>query len=144
MDYRIKLYDSEDNDIFSAVQKGLRAYNRASFPQWFNDDSEEPPLYAIAHDHAGQIIAGLVGKTYWGCLFINYLWVSDSLRGTGLGKMLLRQAEAEAQKRGCTFGWLTTFDFQAPRFYEKHGYRVVGQMDNFPPGHTLYTLRKDF
>jgi len=28
-------------------------------------------------------------------------------------------------------------------FYEKNGFRIVGQLDDYPPGQIRYTLRKD-
>ena len=34
--------------------------------------------------------------------------------------------------------------FQALPFYQKYGYQVWGQLDDFPPGHTHYYLRKEF
>jgi hypothetical protein len=38
---------------------------------------------------------------------------------------------------------LRTFSFQARRFYEKEGYRVVGELADYLPGETLYWVRKD-
>lgn len=29
-------------------------------------------------------------------------------------------------------------------FYEKSGYRVIGQLTDYPPGATYFWLRKDF
>ena len=56
---------------------------------------------------------------------------------------LLRMAEAEARTRGCSHVMLTTYSFQARGFYEKEGYRVVGEMAGYPPGATYYWMRKD-
>ena len=38
---------------------------------------------------------------------------------------------------------LSTFSFQARDFYQRHGYRVVGQLDDYPPGETFYWMRKE-
>jgi hypothetical protein len=38
--------------------------------------------------------------------------------------------------------FLDTFSFQAPGFYQKLGYRVFGELVDFPPGHTRQYLTK--
>jgi hypothetical protein len=37
---------------------------------------------------------------------------------------------------------LETFSFQARGFYEKCGYKVVGQLDDCPPGQRFYWMYK--
>ena len=99
------------------------------------------PVAALAR-RGGALVGGATGFTLWGWLFINYLWVSDELRGGGLGTHLLGEAEAVARERGCWAAWLYTFSFQAPGFYERLGYRQFGQLEDFPPGHTRYFFWK--
>lgn len=53
-------------------------------------------------------------------------------------------AEAEALQRGCSRAKLRTFSFQARGFYEKEGYRVVGELEDYPPGETFYWMQKDW
>lgn len=65
------------------------------------------------------------------------------MRGQGPGRRLLQAAEREAQARGCSRAKLTTYSFQARRFYEKEGYRVVGVLQDYPPGGAYYWMRKD-
>jgi GNAT superfamily N-acetyltransferase len=56
--------------------------------------------------------------------------VWDELRGQGLGA-----AEREAARSGCHQVMLQTHSFQAPRFYERRGYRLLAVIPNYPPGH---------
>ncbi|MCA9909224.1 MAG: GNAT family N-acetyltransferase, partial [Anaerolineae bacterium] len=49
---------------------------------------------------------------------------------------------AEALRRGCNYAHVDTLDFQAPDFYRQLGYTVWGQLDDLPPGHTRYFMRK--
>jgi hypothetical protein len=37
----------------------------------------------------------------------------------------------------------STYRHQALGFYQKYGYQIVGQLDDYPDGSTLYWLRKD-
>ena len=41
---------------------------------------------------------------------------------TGSACELLAEFEDEARARGCTHVFVTSFTFQAPGFYERHGY----------------------
>jgi GNAT superfamily N-acetyltransferase len=91
---------------------------------------------------ATTTVAGLHGWTWGGSGWIELLWVADALRSTGLGSELLVAAEAEAVSRGCTMIALSTHTFQARPFYERHGYKVVGFLPDYPPGHGDFTMRK--
>lgn len=92
----------------------------------------------------GDVVAGLYGATMWSWLMIDGLWVAEKMRGQGLGSQLLQAGEGMAIKRRCVGSWLGTFDFQARRFYERHGYAVFATLPGFPPGHTHYHMQKRF
>jgi GNAT superfamily N-acetyltransferase len=99
-------------------------------------------LSSFVRDDAGQIIAGLYGWTWAGCCEVRFLWVQDSLRGQGYGSRLLQAAEREALARGCETIVLATHSFQAPLFYQKHGYQIVGEFRNYPRGYSQFFLQK--
>ena len=99
-------------------------------------------LACFVRDDAGQIIAGISGYTWAGMAEIEFLWVDDSLRGQGVGSRLLEAVETEARQRGCVLVITSTYSFQAPEFYQRHGYEVVGKIEECPPGHENYWLRK--
>ena len=101
-------------------------------------------LAVFVRDAGEQIVGGLTAITYWGWLYVDDLWLHERLRGRGFGRELMRQVEEVARQRGCKYAYLKTFDFQARGFYEKLGYRVVGQLDDYPPGSIFYWMRKDF
>ena len=100
-------------------------------------------LDIFVRDREGHLCGGLVGVTYWGWLEVEDLWLGGSLRGRGIGRRLVTMAEAEAIARACSRVWLHTFGFQARAFYEKLGYRVVGTLEDYPPGDALFWMRKD-
>jgi GNAT superfamily N-acetyltransferase len=96
----------------------------------------------MARGPDGQLVGGLLAARVWSWLIIDALWVAEAWRGRGLGSRLLLQAEQVAALQGCTSVMLGTFDFQARGFYERHGYRVYGQLDGFPAGHTHFHMAK--
>ena len=112
----------------------------------FNVEHAGPANYQelafTARDASGGLVGGLYGNTAWRWLFVDLLWVDTPFRRQGLGRRLLRAAEAAARARGCTRAYLDTFDFQARPFYEREGYVVFGTQDGYPPGHRKFYLAK--
>ena len=101
-------------------------------------------LNLILKDEAGNFIGGLAASTYWGWLDIDDFFIPKELRGNGTGTELLKTAESIAIQRGCHSAFLSTFEFQARTFYERHGYYITGKLEGYPPGSTYYWMRKDF
>ena len=90
------------------------------------------------------MIAGLLGNTKWGWLYVDKLWVTESARGRGLGSRLLARAEEIGRERGCVGVYLTTFEHQARPFYEARGYELFGTLEGFPAGTRQYYVSKRF
>jgi len=89
-----------------------------------------------------RIVAGICGNTWGGTCELRQFWVEQSQRNCGLGTKLLHAAEREARRRGCTQIVLMTFSFQAPAFYERHGFEAVAAIDDHPQGHRNVLMRK--
>ena len=73
---------------------------------------------------------------------MDILWVHEDHRGKGIGSQLLAEAEQEAVRRGCHHVLLDTMSWQAPEFYRKQGYEVIGILPDIPTGHQKYLLMK--
>ena len=100
------------------------------------------PISAWLRDDSGEIDAGIYGWSWGGTAEVDLLWVSESRRRAGIGSALLDAFEAEAVRRACTQIVLSTFDFQAPEFYERRGYTSLGRVDNYPEGGWHTTMCK--
>ena len=95
-------------------------------------------------DDDGQHAAGLSGWTWGVAAGIGMTWVREAARGHGLGARLLAAFEAEARDRGCRHVFVTSFTFQAPAFYERHGYVELFRWEDVPsPGQADVHLRKE-
>jgi len=99
-------------------------------------------LSCFLRDPSGELVAGIDGFTWGGYARIELLWVDASARGQGLGRRLVNAVEHEAAERGCTTIVLASHDFQAPDFYAKLGYELVGETADTPRGHRELTFRK--
>jgi GNAT superfamily N-acetyltransferase len=110
--------------------------------QQAGDDASHPVCYLlVGRDEA--IVGGVIGVVYWDWFSVDLLWVRQDLRGRGFGHRLLAQAEEEARQHGAKNAHLDTFTFQAPDFYRDHGYRVFGELPDFPAGHQRYYMTKE-
>lgn len=125
-------------DDFDAVQKGLDDYNAATGP-----DATMVPLNVYTRDADGSLAGGLCAQTFWDWLYVGQVWVREARRGEGIGRELMDAAEGEARRRGCNHVYLDTVSLQAPGFYEKLGYRVIGTLEDFPPGERKFFMTKD-
>ena len=85
-------------------------------------------------DERQEIVAGISGWTWARACEIQSLWVHPHWRTRGCGSSLLEAAESEARGHGCEVILIGSYSFQAPGFYQKHGYELAWQLDDFPPG----------
>jgi len=100
------------------------------------------PLAVFWRDSAKRILGGAYGRTNWNWLHIATVWVAEHERGKGLGRRLILAIEAAAAERGFRQAHLDTFSYQARPFYERLGYRIFGELEDYPPGHSRFFLRK--
>ena len=128
--------DPQAEDI-EAVRRGLTAYNEK-----YTGDTPRQAIGCFARDESGRIVAGAHGTITWGWLYTERLWVDEPLRGLGVGAEVLARLERVALAQGVHRFHVGTTSFQALDFYLKQGYEVFAQLEDHPPGHTDYQLKK--
>jgi GNAT superfamily N-acetyltransferase len=89
-------------------------------------------LTVQVRDEDGELVGGLSGWTWGTCAGVAMLWVREDARTSGWGSRLLAAAEREAAARGCAQMVLSSFTFQAPDFYRRHGYVETGRTEGLP------------
>ena len=134
----VELTDAPSPEADEVIEGGLGRFNEQQA-----GIADYRRLAVIARDRAtGEVLGGLTGRTSLGLLFIDLFFLPESLRGGGLGSRMLLLAEEEARRRGCCAAVLYTISFQAPGFYERHGYRVFGEIPCHPPGTSRLFMTK--
>ncbi|MBW4791853.1 GNAT family N-acetyltransferase [Pseudomonas tolaasii] len=134
----VEVSDQHSAEAERVLGDALAVFNEAA--TGYND---RRPLTVLIKDPAtGQILGGINGKTTLGMAFLDLFHLPESLRGSGLGSQLLHAFEDEARRRGCANAVLYTLSFQAPGFYEKHGWVRFGEVPCEPQGSSRVFLSK--
>ncbi|MBX3710219.1 MAG: GNAT family N-acetyltransferase [Gammaproteobacteria bacterium] len=90
-----------------------------------------------------QIKGGCSGYIYYGCFYVDLLWVDQSLRGKQYGTQLMKEAEKLAHDNNSNFIAVNTMNFEALDFYKKLGFTIEFERHGFDKNSIMYFLRKD-
>ena len=136
---KFMLTDAPTPQMRMAIVEPLVEFNnsRIGRPQVYR-----PLVILLSDPDSGEILGGIYGATLFSYLHVDLLFVPEPLRGAGIGRKLMTDAEAEAVRRGCHAASLDTFSFQARGFYERLGYAAFGIIEDCPPGHSRIYLTK--
>ena len=132
--YQLK---SDNSDALnSTLRNKIVDFNAKHF------DAQRVPLGYKFVDNNNELMACISGCVFGNWLIINWLWCSEIARNEGLAGQLLTELEQAAILLGAKKAQLDTLDFQAKPFYEKRGYSVKYQLDNYPLCGTRYFMEK--
>jgi GNAT superfamily N-acetyltransferase len=121
-----------------AIRDGLTEFNRkvVNFP-------EPIPVNVAVRDRDGELRGGIVARVAHDTVYIDIVWLDESLRGGGHGRTMMEQVEEKARDLGARIAWLYTLSWQARPFYEKLGYRLFAEMPFAGGAYHRYFMRKD-
>ena len=134
----LTLSEAREPQAEAVIRHGLATYNATRFRP--SDNTTLDVL--VRKDNSGKVLGGLLGHTSYRLFFLDVFYLPEELRGAGLGSRIIALAEDEARRRGCTAAFVYTVTFQAPEFYERHGYRRFGEVVCPPDGATRIFLSK--
>jgi GNAT superfamily N-acetyltransferase len=137
-DTHLVVTDQPGAEAEAVIRDGLSDYNfdKAGYRDY-------RPLAILARDpDTGEVVGGLLGRTSFGLLYVERFFLPEPLRKQGLGTRILKAAEEEGRRRGCSRALLTTLEFQAPGFYKRVGWEVLAQLDGRPPAPGRYLMTK--
>ena len=134
----IEISDRVTPEITSCIAEGLDRFNDQQIGY-----GDRLPLAVVVKDpESGEILGGITGRSSLGLLFLDLFYLPEALRGAGLGSELLRRFEQEGRRRGCLSAVLYTISFQAPDFYQRHGWQRMGEVPCLPPGTSRIFMSK--
>ena len=134
----LTLAEAREPQAEAVISGGLAAFNTTRFRPTDNTTLD----ILVRDDNSGEVLGGLLGHTSYRLFFLDLFYLPEGLRGAGLGSRIILLAEDEARRRGCIAAFVYTVTFQAPEFYERHGYRRFGEIACPPDGATRIFLSK--
>ena len=137
-DLDITVTDEFDPADVAVIIDGLGAYDFSRIG--YRDFRRLAVL--VRNPQTGKVVGGLYGRSEFGLVYVDWLFLPEDLRGAGIGSRVLAMAEEEGRRRGCTRIALTTLSVEAPGFYKKQGYDVAATIDCDPPGLTRHYMMK--
>src|SRR5689334_6347455 len=91
------LTDTPDSAARRLIDDRLGQYNAEHAGYW-----DPRPLAVLVRDPATHdVVGGILARTSLGLLFIDLVFLPESLRGQQIGTRMLRLVEEEAVRRGC-------------------------------------------
>ncbi len=135
--WRIEVTAAASEADKATISDGLNTFNHGVAGPYGGGE-----LTVLVRDAQGRAVGGLLAWATYQWLHVAKFHLPQSLRGLGVGNRVLAAAEQAARDRGCLGVYLDTFSFQAPGFYRKQGYELMGVIEDFPPGHSRYFFRK--
>ena len=135
---KVTIEDDADGAILDALVVGMRAFNAEA--------AGVLPAHKIAvaiRGDDGKVHGGVIGRLAGDSVYMEIVFNDDAVRGTGLGRAMMLEAEAEAKRLGAREAWLYTMSFQARPFYEKLGYAQFAELPWLGGRHARHFMRKD-
>ena len=144
MDYQIKTLPKPDPEFATYLHEQIKEFNNQHSPlhKQARAEGAVKPVHIMVVDADGQWQGGITASLFWNWLELEDFWLPEALRSQGVGSSILVQIEQIGREQGARKVLLTTFEFQARTFYERHGYKVVGVVEDYPPGSNYYTMVK--
>jgi len=135
--YRLTVETPPFRELTDALAVGLTEHARP-----YVDGPGFQPVAVALRDETGALVGGATGQVNWNWLHISLVWVAAELRGDAYGRRVMEAIEQIGRDRGCRWAHLDTFSYQARPFYERLGYELFATLDDYPPGHRRFFLKK--
>lgn len=134
----------KNQKVISKLKESIRSFNNEHSP-YHKASREEGYIkhILITEKDEKKLIGGLSARMYWQMIYLDEFYVRPDNRHTGIGTKMLKKLIEIALEADVDYICLETFSFQARAFYEKFGFYIIGEIKDYPPGESMYTMRLD-
>jgi ribosomal protein S18 acetylase RimI-like enzyme len=103
---------------------------------------EKIEKHFLLKDKDDKIIGGTNFCISYGTAYISDLWIDENFRNINLATKLMNKIEKFSKENGANYVALETMEFEAPKFYEKMGYKVEHTREGILGKYTQYSFIK--
>lgn len=130
-------YDTIPKEYERILYKGIsdNAFQKKGLPPI-------QPFSIFIKDQTQKVLGGICGVSFHGSLYVDSLWIDETLRRQGWGTKLMHEAERIGKERGAKFVAVHTMDWEGLPFYQKLGYVVEFVREGYQKNSKMYMLRK--
>lgn len=129
---------------YERIQQGFDEHTREKGVKV--QDANRFTVMAMHDNRMAGTASGLAYQNegeYSGWFYLTDLFVEAEFRGQGIGAKLLRDIENQVYEVGVRKAWTWTAGYEAPPFYQKQGYEIFAEMENwYSDGSSRVALRK--
>ncbi|MBR2787377.1 MAG: GNAT family N-acetyltransferase [Clostridia bacterium] len=109
----------QENECYDdLINKGFNSYARKNGVEC---DYKSFSFVAREND---KIVGILTGYSYYGEMHIDNVFILDNYRNKGIGSKLIQKVEERSRNEHLQNINLCTYEFQAPEFYKKCGFKI--------------------
>lgn len=144
-DLKIQISNSEDRSYRDFLVEKIKSFNNRTSPEHQNlrDTKNIEHFHVVVTTDKGQFVGGISASSYWQALEIDDLFIESDYRHRGIGTMLMEESIKFAKEHELKFIHFRAYTFQGPHFFERLGFKIVGEMKNFPGEESYYWMRYD-
>lgn len=117
---------SPSDEEIDRIYQGLKNFNQRAVPE-VNDET----FAILVRDEQGNVVGGLTGVFFITSVQVRFLWLSEAIRKQGIGSQLISQLELMCAEKKIGNIMVDTYTFQAPLFYESHGFEEIGRYKDY-------------
>lgn len=144
---KISIKKDNCNEVEHFVKLNLHKYNQKNcdyikhHSSYDHNNTINGDFMIYDHD---KIIGGALGYIRFEWYHFTDFYIDEEYRGQGIGSEMIKRIEEFAKENHAIGVRVASWDFHAPKFYQKLGYTVWGKFEDCPPGTIHYYLYKRF
>ncbi len=133
---KIETIENPSENEVDSIVKGVMEYGLSKVNEVI------PRKWAFHAKSSGELIGGATGRDHFSQFYLDNIWVKEEHRSRGLGASIHEEVTACAKRCGCRRIQLNTLNSKAVKFYQKLGYEILAEIDDYTDGFTLYYMAR--
>lgn len=144
---KVEIKIDSNHDIDNIVKFNLFKYNQENCEYVRNNSSyahNNHKYLNVGLFDGEKCVGGAIGEICFDWYYLSDFWIDENYRGQGYGIRIIKKIEEIARQNNALGVRIDSWDFQAPEFYKKLGYKEWGRFIDCPPGTIHYYMYKRF